>query len=110
MEESDQEPEKTAEDEVRDLINAALNLKPESLQTYKNVKELREKLRSVVSEYLDSFYIFGYDIEGNTVLVKGGHSDQQMDALDTLAMRLIMSGNLGGTSGAGGYNKGDGPY
>ena len=110
MEESDQEPEKTAEDEVRELINAALNLKPENLQTYKNVKELREKLRSVVSEYLDSFYIFGYDIEGNTVLVKGGHSDQQMDALDTLAMRLIMSGNLGGTSGSGGYNKGDGPY
>jgi hypothetical protein len=110
MEESDQEPEKTAEDEVRDLINAALNLKPECLQTYKNVKELREKLRSVVSEYLDSFYIFGYDIEGNTVLVKGGHSDQQMDALDTLAMRLIMSGNLGGTHGSGGYNKSDGPY
>jgi|TARA_R110000803_G_C11861679_1_gene307248 signal transduction histidine kinase len=110
MEESDQEPEKTAEDEVRELINAALNLKPECLQTYKNVKELREKLRSVVSEYLDSFYIFGYDIEGNTVLVKGGHSDQQMDALDTLAMRLIMSGNLGGTHGSGGYNKSDGPY
>tara|TARA_R110000796_G_scaffold48563_2_gene116324 strand:- start:577 stop:864 length:288 start_codon:yes stop_codon:yes gene_type:complete len=95
---------------VRELINAALNLKPECLQTYKNVKELREKLRSVVSEYLDSFYIFGYDIEGNTVLVKGGHSDQQMDALDTLAMRLIMSGNLGGTHGSGGYNKSDGPY
>ena len=110
MEENNQEPKKTTDDEVKELIEAALNLQPENLQKYKSEKELREKLKSVVSEYLDSFYIFGYDIEGNTVLVKGAHSDQQMDALDTLAMRLIIAGNLGGTYGTGGYNKGDGPY
>ena len=109
MEENNQEPE-SVDDEVRELINAALNLQPENLQKYKSEKELREKLKSVVSEYLDSYYIFGYDIEGKTVLVKGAHSDQQMDALDTLAMRLIIAGNLGGTYGTSGHNKGDGPY
>ena len=105
----DENPEESDKD-IDDLINGALNLRPEDLQSFKSEKELREKLKSIVSEYLDSFYIFGYDIEGNTVLVKGAHSDQQMDALDTLAMRLIIAGNLGGTYGTGGYNKGDGPY
>ena len=109
MEENSQEP-KNADDEVRELINAALSLQPENLQKYKSDKELREKLKSIVAEYLDSFYIFGYDIDGKTILIKGGNSDQQLDALDTLAMRLFISGNLGGSFGGAGNNKNDGPY
>ena len=89
------ESEEYSEDELRELLNDALNLQPEELRTFQNGKELRGKLKSIVSEYLDSFFIFGYDIEGNTILVKGAQSDQQLDALDTLALRLFMAGNIG---------------
>tara|TARA_R100001377_G_scaffold46449_1_gene26661 strand:- start:269 stop:556 length:288 start_codon:yes stop_codon:yes gene_type:complete len=89
------ESEEHQEDKLRELLNDALNLQPDELRTFKNEKELRSKLKSIVAEYLDSFYIFGYDIEGKTILVKGAHSDQQLDALDTLAIRLFMAGSIG---------------
>ena len=89
------ESDECQEDKLRELLNDALNLQPEELRTFQKGKELKGKLKSIVSEYLDSFYIFGYDIEGRTILVKGAHSDQQIDALDTLALRLFMAGNIG---------------
>jgi hypothetical protein len=98
-----EESEEPSNDELRELLNDALNLQPEELKSYKSEAELRAKLKSIVSEYLDSFYIFGYDIDGKTILIKGANSDQQLDALDTLAMRLLMAGNLGSTYGNNGY-------
>lgn len=83
-------------DELNKLLNDALSLHNDDLKIFKSERELRDKLKSIVSEYLDSFYIFGYDIDGKTILVKGATSDQQLDALDTLAMRLLIAGNLGG--------------
>ena len=97
----DEKPEEQNND-IDDLINSALNLHAEDLKGFKNEKQLREKLKSIVAEYLDSFYIFGYDIDGKTILVKGAKTDMQMDALDTLAMRLFVAGNLGGTYGDNG--------
>ncbi len=91
----DENPEEPGNKDIDDLINSALNLGSEDLQSFKSERELREKLKSIVAEYLDSFYIFGYDIDGNTILVKGANNDMQMDALDTLAMRLFVAGNIG---------------
>jgi len=88
--------------DINDLINSALNLHSDDLKGFKSEKQLREKLKSIVAEYLDSFYIFGYDIDGKTILIKGANSDMQLDALDTLAMRLFVAGNLGGTYGDNG--------
>ena len=97
----DENPEESDKD-IDDLINSALSLTSADLLSFKSEKELREKLKSIVAEYLDSFYIFGYDIEGKTILVKGAKTDMQIDALDTLAMRLFVAGNLGGTYGDNG--------
>jgi hypothetical protein len=97
----DEKPEEQNND-IDDLINSALNLHSEDLKGFKNEKQLREKLKSIVAEYLDTFYIFGYDIDGKTILIKGANSDMQLDALDTLAMRLFVAGNLGGTYGDNG--------
>ena len=97
--------DKTPEDnnnDIDDLINNALNLHSEDLKSFKSDKQLRDKLKSIVAEYLDTFYIFGYDIDGKTILIKGANSDLQLDALDTLAMRLFVAGNLGGTYGDNG--------
>ncbi len=91
----DENPEEPGNKDIDDLINSAFNLGSEDLQSFKSERELREKLKSIVAEYLDSFYIFGYDIDGNTILVKGANNDMQMDALDTLAMRLFVAGNIG---------------
>lgn len=88
--------------DIDKLIDSALNLHSDGLQSFKSEIELREKLKSIVAEYLDSFYIFGYDIDGKTILIRGAKTDMQMDALDTLAMRLFVAGNLGGTYGDNG--------
>lgn len=98
-----EESEEHPDDELKELLNDALNLQPEELKAFKSERELRDKLKSIISEYLDSFYIFGYDIEGKTILIKGANSDQQLDALDTLAMRLLMAGNLGAPYNNNGY-------
>ena len=95
----DEEPK---DNDIERLINGALNLGSDELQSFSDEKVLRDKLKSVVAEYLDSFYIFGYDIDGKTVLIKGANSDMQLDALDTLAMRLFIAGNLGGPYGSNG--------
>jgi hypothetical protein len=84
---------------LEELLNEALNLHSDQLKSFKNQQELRKILRSIVSEYLDSFYIFGYDIDGKAILVRGAKSDQQIDALDTLAIKLYMSGSLGNIYG-----------
>jgi hypothetical protein len=92
----DEYPEDEVNDKnIEDLISAALNYHPEDLQSFKSEKQLREKVKSIIAEYLDSFYLFGYDIDGGTILIKSGQSDQQLDALDTLAHRLLLSGNIG---------------
>lgn len=98
-----EESEEHQDKKLEELLNDALNLQPDKLKVFKDQQELRDKLKGIVSEYLDSFYIFGYDINGKTVLVKGASSDQQLDALDTLAIRLLMAGSLGSTYGSGGH-------
>ena len=55
----DKNPEEPGDNDIDNLINSALNLGSDDLQSFKSEKELREKLKSIVSEYLDSFYIFG---------------------------------------------------
>lgn len=92
MSEKSEEP---SDKSLEQLLYDALNLQSNDLKIFKSQKELRDTLKGIVSEYLDSFYIFGYDIDGKTVLVKGAKSDQQFDALDTLAIRLFMAGSLG---------------
>ncbi|MDB4395987.1 hypothetical protein N9Z65_00045 [bacterium] len=94
-----EESEGYPEESLENLIYDALNLQADQLKAFKNQQELRDKLKGIVSEYLDSFYIFGYDINGKTVLVKGAKTDQQIDALDTLAIRLFMAGSLGSAYG-----------
>ena len=104
MSDSDHEPDEDYVENlsVEDLINEALNLKSNSIKIFKSQKELHDRLKSMISEYLDSFLIFGYDIDGKTVLIKGANSDQQIDALDTLAFKLFMAGSLGGTQSSNG--------
>lgn len=93
------ECEESSGKSLEELLNDALNLQSDQLKSFKDQRELREKLKSITSEYLDSFYIFGYDINGKTVLVKGAKSDQQFDALNALAIRLFMAGSLGSIYG-----------
>lgn len=93
------EREESSGKSLEELLNDALNLQSDQLKSFKDQRELREKLKSITSEYLDSFYIFGYDINGKTVLVKGAKSDQQFDALNALAIRLFMAGSLGSIYG-----------
>lgn len=85
--------------DLEELLSEALKLQSDQLKSFKDQQELRKILKSVVSEYLDSFYIFGYDINGKAVLVKGARSDQQVDALDALSIKLYMAGSLGNIHG-----------
>ena len=61
-----------------------------------------------VDDYSKTLSVIGtgkavFRIDPNaTFEVKGANNDMQMDALDTLAMRLFVAGNLGGTYGDNG--------
>lgn len=75
--------------EIHELIKAALISSITNQKTYKKRNELIASLKAIISEYLDSFIVIGYDFEGRVIEFEGASSTQQKDALDTLLMRYF---------------------
>ena len=77
------------EDPLRELLKEVLNSNIANKKQYETQTELMGSVRAVVSEFLDSFIIVGYDFEGNPVATEGSSNTQQRDALETLFLRYF---------------------
>jgi len=72
----------------------------ESMQNYfvrlkKQKKETSESMSLIdnhVSEFLQAFVIFGYDMKGNPVCIQHAINQMDVDALNSLINRIIFEG------------------
>lgn len=81
--------EEEEDDPLRELLREALELNIGKQKHCKNQTELTETVQSIVSEFLDSFIIVGYDFEGNPVSIEGMSKPQQKDAMETLFLKYF---------------------
>lgn len=88
MSEKDDKP-LDGEAEIYELIKHALNDNIVNQKEFKKRSELKSVLKGIISEYLDSFIVIGYDFDGKEIEFEGARSAQQRDALDTLFLRYF---------------------
>lgn len=81
--------EEEKDDPLRELLREALNLNVDKRKLNKNQTELVETVQAVVSEFLDSFIIVGYDFEGQPISIEGMTNPQQRDAMETLFLKYF---------------------
>lgn len=77
------------DESLRNLIEEALKVSIKHNREYKNHEELAESLGPIISEFLDSFIVLGYDFEGNPLSFQVSPNSQQKDALDTLVLKYF---------------------
>ena len=77
------------DDKLRSLIEEALKLDVKLKKDFKGHEELTETLGPIMSEFLDSFVVIGYDFEGTPMSFQSSPTEQQKDALDTLILRYL---------------------
>lgn len=81
--------EEEEKDPLNELLKEALKINVKKRKQYKDQAALLESVRAVVSEFLDSFIIVGYDFDGKPVHVEGSNNSQQKDALETLFLKYF---------------------
>ena len=81
--------ENKSDDTLRELIEEALKIKVDEKREFRDHEEIAETLGPVMSEFLDSFIVVGYDFDGDPISFQGSGSPQQKDALDTLFLRYF---------------------
>ena len=74
---------------IKNLIQDALTFKLEQVKKKRSKNELDNALRVVTSEFLNSFIIFGYDMEGKPVLDKVADTIQREEALKSLLHKVF---------------------
>lgn len=52
-------------------------------------KSERERIDSMIKEFLDAYVVVGYDLKGQLVVLTGCNSDLQRDALQTAIMKAL---------------------
>ena len=81
--------EQEPDDEIRELIEAALKSNLVNQKEYKSRGQLIDAIKAIVFEYLDSFIVIGDDFDGKVIQLEEAPSSQQKDALDTLLVKYF---------------------
>jgi|TARA_R100000030_G_C3251740_1_gene123188 hypothetical protein len=77
--------------ELRELIEEALKLNVGTRKKIKGQRDLADRVVAILQEYLDSFILLAYDIEGNPVQIKAAKSPQQNEALNSILLKYFSS-------------------
>jgi len=91
-----------SDDELKELIELALKQNIEVKKEFKSREALAKRLSSILSEYLDSYILLGYDFTGNHIDIKAAPTPQQVEALNSFLLRYFASEvqYIKGTGGA----------
>ena len=79
------------DDELKELIERALKQSLEVKKEFKSRQVLAKRLSSILSEYLDSYILLGYDFNGDHVDIKAAATPQQAEALNSFLLRYFAS-------------------
>lgn len=77
------------DESLRALIEEALKIDIKTKREYKDHRELADSLGPIISEFLDSFIVLGYDFDGQPLSFQVSAKTQQKDALDTLVLKYF---------------------
>ena len=80
---------KMSDDELRDLIKDALKMEIETRTKKSKDVKTREALASVASEFMTSFLILGYDLNGKEVVIRMEKSHMEKNALQSLILKYV---------------------
>jgi len=80
-----------SDDELKELIELALKQNIEVKKEFKSREALAKRLSSILSEYLDSYILLGYDFTGNHIDIKAAPTPQQVEALNSFLLRYFAS-------------------
>ena len=101
----DEEDHNSPEDEeLREMIERALKDNLTERKSFKKRKDLANRLANILTEYLDSYILLGYDFSGRHVDIKAASTPQQQEALNSflvslLAKKLCSGGGHPGSAG-----------
>jgi len=77
------------DEELREMIEKALKDNIREKKTFKNRKELARRISGVISEYLDSYILLGYDFQGRHLDIKAAKTPQQAEALNSFLLKYF---------------------
>jgi hypothetical protein len=91
MDDKDQDQSFDNDEELRELVERALKDSIQEKKTFKRRKDLAYRLSSVISEYLDSYILLGYDFNGRHLDIKAANTPQQAEALNSFLLKYFAS-------------------
>ena len=77
------------DDELRDMIEQALKFNIREKKTFKKRRDLASRLGSILSEYLDSYILLGYDFDGRHIDIKAANTPMQAEALNSFLIKYF---------------------
>ena len=77
------------DDELRDIIERALKVNLREKKTFKKRQDLASQLGGIISEYLDSYILLGYDFDGRHLDLKSASSPMQAEALNSFLIKYF---------------------
>ena len=85
------ENEDPRDKELRELIEEALKLNVGSRNKIRGQKDIAQRVVAILQEYLDSFILLAYDMEGNPIQIRAAKSTQQQEALNSILIKYFSS-------------------
>ena len=77
------------DDELRHIIEQALKFNLREKKTFKKRKDLASRVGSILSEYLDSYILLGYDFDGRHLDIKSASTPMQAEALNSFLIKYF---------------------
>lgn len=77
------------DDELRELVERALRENIREKKKFKSRQSLARRLSTIISEYLDSYILLGYDFQGRHLDIKAASTPQQAEALNSFLLKYF---------------------
>ena len=83
---NDDSPE---DEELRHIIEKALKFNLQEKKTFRKRQDLASQLGGIISEYLDSYILLGYDFDGRHIDIKSASTPMQNEALNSFLIKYF---------------------
>ena len=87
----DQDHSSHEDEELREMVERALKDNLKEKKKFKKRQDLANRLASILSEYLDSYILLGYDFTGKHIDIRAAATPQQKEALNSFLMKYFAS-------------------
>ena len=77
------------EEELKELIELALKQNLKEKKQFKRRVDLTRRLATILSEYLDSYIMLGFDFSGRHVEIKAADTPQKVEALNSFLLKYF---------------------